>query len=497
MRRIIACMIAVLSAFTVFGHNQADSVKVYFCLNQSQFDPEYGGNAASMEALVSKVREAADADNLDHITVRGYASPDGPASFNERLAKKRCEAIAEYIIAQTGIAPEKVLTIPEGIAWSELRRLVESSSDVPSRSRILEILDSGHSGTGDRASANEQNKRLKSLEGGLPYSWMLDNIYPQLRHSLAVAIYLKSGDGSEDAGSHTGIGDSIQETVPDGTAGNNAAQDSRKHSETEGSQDSDLAASGLTDVQGTVPADMPASGNTGNAPAVAEIPAAVPDTTGAAAALQRTDTTDTTAEDDTAEGSPAQDAGTVMIPAESITPDYRLAVKTNLLYYAALMPNVELEYLINKNWSVSAQWNIAWYGNEAKCKAYEISEIDTELRYWIRPRAPWRGLFVGLHTGGGWYDLENGGPGYMGEVLVTGASLGYSWPVGKRLVVSTEFGIGYVHTRYREYTPIDGHFVYQRTKSLDYFGPVMLKVSIGCRFWDRNKSKWRKSDHEE
>ena len=83
--------------------------------------------------------------------------------------------------------------------------------------------------------------------------------------------------------------------------------------------------------------------------------------------------------------------------------------------------------------------------------------------------------------GGGWYDLENKGKGYKGEGGLVGVSYGYMFPVGKWFSFEASLGLGYVHTEYEEYLPVDGHYVYQQTTRRNYFGPVKLRFAL---VWD-------------
>ncbi len=153
------------------------------------------------------------------------------------------------------------------------------------------------------------------------------------------------------------------------------------------------------------------------------------------------------------------------------------SIKTNLLYDAALMPSLEVEYRINERWSVAVEGNMAWWHNDGKHKYYQLATILPEARYWFKPQGQRRGHYVGLFGGGGWYDLENGGRGYKGEGGMIGLSYGYQFPVGKYFSFEAGAGVGYAHTEYEEYLPIDGHYVYQETKRTSYFGPLKLKFS--------------------
>ena len=177
------------------------------------------------------------------------------------------------------------------------------------------------------------------------------------------------------------------------------------------------------------------------------------------------------------------------IAFDAYEPQYRLAVKTNFVTDAILMPNLEVEWLMTDRWSVAVEGNLAWWGKYAKERSYRICVISPEVRRWINPRAPWRGMYVGAFAGYGWYDLEKGTPGYRGEGAMGGLSFGYMWPISSRLSFEAAVGAGYMYTRYKEYRPMQGHHVYQRTKELNYFGPLKVKFSLAWRFWDANKRK--------
>lgn len=168
-------------------------------------------------------------------------------------------------------------------------------------------------------------------------------------------------------------------------------------------------------------------------------------------------------------------------------PLHRLAIKTNLLYYAALLPNIEVEWRIDNRWSVALEYDMAWWGRYAKNKSYRLAVLSPEVKRWIRPRAPWHGFYVGLFAGGGIYDFLNGEPGYYGEGVMGGISAGYMWPLSRNLSFEAAIGAGYMHTRYKKYKPLDGHHVYQLTKDLNYFGPLKLKFSLVWLLWDVNK----------
>lgn len=140
-----------------------------------------------------------------------------------------------------------------------------------------------------------------------------------------------------------------------------------------------------------------------------------------------------------------------------------------------------MEWLINDNWSVAFEADVAWW-KHSFTKIHRLAVFSPEVRYHIRPRSPWHGMYVGLFAGGGYYQLEHGGDGYYGEGGMGGVSFGYMWPISKYLSLEAGIGVGYMSTRYKVYENRDWHKVYMHTKSLNYFGPLKLKFSIAWRF---------------
>lgn len=178
------------------------------------------------------------------------------------------------------------------------------------------------------------------------------------------------------------------------------------------------------------------------------------------------------------------------LPA-SHTPWHRLAIKTNLLYDAILMPSLEVEYRFNDRWTANAEGDVAWWHNDPRHKYYQVMILSGEGRYWFKHynNRPWHGFYVGAFGGGGKYDLENGNRGYKGTGYMAGISAGFMFPVSRNISFEAGLGVGYLTTKYEEYLPFEGHYVYQQTSRTGYFGPLKLKFALVWRLWDINKNK--------
>lgn len=435
MRRFVAYIILVFTTIAAFGQVPVDSVKIYFRLGQRWYDTSVGNNRANMNAFIEAVRNL-DADEIERIEVRGYASPDGTNKANQQLSGYRCNVIARYIARHAGISHDIIYTVPEGIAWDELRRLVAATPDVPMRDEVLNVLDNTPVWIFDSAGKviGSRKRELMRVGGGEPYRWMFKNLFPQLRNAVVVTLFLKSDALKQNT-------ESISELPKD------------------------------SEISETLKTAEPAETvETVEAVEVTEVPEV----------------------SETAE-LVSDSVVTIELPKRQ-----RFALKTNMLYDAALMPNLEFEWLINNNWSVAVEGDVAWWSKAAKNKYYEIAIISAEGRYWIKPKAPWHGMYVGAFTGGGWYQLAKGGKiGYQGEGGMAGVSLGYMFPISKYLSLEAGAGVGFMRTRYKEFEPHDGHLVYMRTKNLNYFGPLKLKLSLVWRFNNINYTKKQKNSVNE
>lgn len=404
------------------GESPVDSAKVYFPLGHRQFYPDYNGNASAMGHFLHSVRQADSAGTVARVEVRAYASPDGSNAANERLTARRCRSITDYIVSETGIAPELIDSRAEGIAWHELRRMVAADSKVPYQAEVLELLDKTPLWEFDSAGTvtGGRKKALMDLRGGVPYRWLYEHIFPELRNAVAVSLYLKSEAVAAE-----------QPLAADTSAATAAATSPA----TDSADSADSAVIGDSGDSGAGEATV------GQEPSAAAVPA------------------------------PAKNDGV-----------HDFALKTNLIYDAVLCPNLALEWRINDKWSVAAEADVAWWKNGGRHRYYQIMYLGGEGRYWFRTRGPWHGMYAGVMAGGGKYDLEGGRHGYKGEAGVFGLTYGYMFPVSKRLSFDAEIGIGYMFTNYDEYVPYDGHYLYQRSARTGYFGPVKVQFSLVWRF---------------
>lgn len=194
---------------------------------------------------------------------------------------------------------------------------------------------------------------------------------------------------------------------------------------------------------------------------------------------------------------PAEPVETVV--QEPLKPFY-LAVKTNMLYDAALVPNVGLEVYLGNNISVVGNWMYSWWKSDDVSWYWRIYGGDLAVRYWFGKSAqekPLQGHHLGLYGQMITYDFEVGGRGILADrwSWSCGLEYGYSLPITYRLNIDFTLGAGYHWGEFEEYLPIDGHYVWQATKKRQYLGPTKFEVSLvwllGRGNYNSNKKKNR------
>lgn len=173
-----------------------------------------------------------------------------------------------------------------------------------------------------------------------------------------------------------------------------------------------------------------------------------------------------------------------------------LALKTNMLFDALSLLNVEVEVPIHKRFSIAGEWIFPWWLSNDKQNCIQVLSGNLEFRYWFKPlfrkqdkrllkHNPLTGYFIGLYSGGGLYDIEWNKQGYQGEFFIaSGISGGYCLPVSRNINIEFSLGLGFLRTKYRHYHASHcdihskWHLVKQNSGNYSWFGPTKAKISF-------------------
>ncbi|MCD7898827.1 MAG: DUF3575 domain-containing protein [Bacteroides sp.] len=171
---------------------------------------------------------------------------------------------------------------------------------------------------------------------------------------------------------------------------------------------------------------------------------------------------------------------------------FYIALKNNLLFDLALLPNVAVEIPFGKNyrWSAEVEGHWSWWDSGANdYHFHRIQMAGLELRRWFGNKTgnPLNGWYVGAYGYGGTYDLrlftnDDDDKGYLSNWSYSaGLSIGYAKPIGKRLNLEFGLGIGYFGGKYKKYDVSDckdNTFPWLSTHDRNYVGLTKAKVSL-------------------
>ncbi len=166
--------------------NEKLSLRIQFVVNRHDILPTYKGNASELlkaDALLRPLSSQRETYTITSAAIRGYASPEDTYEHNLRLSQRRADNFRSYIISRYDL--HSLSSFPSqgmGEDWEGLRAAVDSTSYMPYRAEVLAIIDFVDLFQG-------REKQLMDLRGGVPYKWMLENLYPPLRRMEMEVAY--------------------------------------------------------------------------------------------------------------------------------------------------------------------------------------------------------------------------------------------------------------------------------------------------------------------
>jgi len=467
--KIVVLMLTVFISCPIFSQGRSmtapswdksetknETIVFHFRNVSSKLDLDYMDNYRMVEILKRTLSDVSNSDLLDNIIITGTASPDGFSARNERLATERALEIKNFISRNYPVVSRnRILVRSMGEDWDGLRRMIEDDVYMPGRNEALRILNLSLSG-------DEMRRRLRALNSGRTYKYLLDNIFPQLRGGVACLIYFLP---ERESRTHLPKKETMYQPVEnDNWIDFPEIEDDylpvKRENKVQTPQ-SDANHQPAANMNNYSYSTNPYNYNT----------------------PQRRD--NRTVNYTTRYNSLYDE-------------DYRyektlFSLKTNLLFDAATAINVELEIPLDKSWSLAGEYVFPWWLNEEKQNAFQLITGSLELRRWFGNRdylAPLTGWFGGFSLGGGYYDFERQKKGYQGEFFVPRLSLGYAHEISRngRWRMEYAFGLGYLRSKYREYEARFGkldnewHLIYQRSGTFKYVGPVSAKISLAYTF---------------
>ena len=501
---------------------QKTELVLHFRFDRSMVDYGYRDNNRILAAMHKIFADSLCVSRIDSVCIQAFSSPEGDADYNRRLALRRAQAVKGYLVWKyPGLNQYRIRTSAQAESWDALRDVALNDTLLPCRDEILQIL---------KLNTGEKRKEalLKKLNTGIPYRHISQWILPELRNASICTVYMRplryAQQGSRlvaDAQGNNGkeyqkadgteITDDTEvvngvrvakgnDTNANGTEVINGVRVAKGNDTnangTEVINGVRVAKGNDTNANGTevINGVRVAKGNDTNANGtevingvrVAKGNDTNPDGT------ELTDNTAITGSTQVIGNAPTTGSANAIAPGKSRRHPL-FAVKTNLLFDAALMPNIELEVPIGKRWSLNGEYMFPWWLINDDRYCLQILMGGLEVRY--RPgkrsgRDVLTGHFIGLYAGGGKYDLQWDKNGYQGEFFIAaGVSYGYAHSIARNLRLEYNIGIGMLRTDYRHYHSRDNHrtLLWQENGEYTWLGPTKLKISLVWLITGKNK----------
>ena len=443
---ILLVVIFIISMGDCFAQSKTSddrTVQVFFRQSATTIDPAYRDNDTSLRRFVDVVNEHCSSTQCSIVELRITASvsPEGLNSVNERIVKARAESIIDWIKQHTTHPVEYTIDF-EGIDWTTFITLVEErpiSRYLPYRDEVLELLrNTPDSIAGKPLPYNYRYAKLSKLHNGEPSIWLKKYIFPDLRYATAELV-ISIDVATDDVA--TIEKECVEESVADDAAkGENEADGVNAY------------------VEESATAD----------------------------AIGKQESSDSSLADEslgTTSPTPGEEISTN--DDDSKSRSFCMALKTNMLYLLAAVPNLGAEVHMGGGWSLAANWQYAWWSSDAACWYHRIYGGDASLRKWFGKRATkqhFAGHHVGIYGQMLTYDFVFGkeSTGQLADKWSYGAGIeyGYSLPIGKALRFDFTLGVGYLTGTYKTYKLQDDCYVWQQTRKRNYFGPTKAEISL-------------------
>ena len=153
-----------------------------FVVNKSNILADFRENAAELQKITSTIDLVKNDKNVEitDIDIHGYASPDGSYANNKRLANERAAALRNYVCSLYKL-DSKLFTYqatPED--WAGFKKKIQASN-LTDKEAILEIANSS-------LAPDEKDLKIRKLHPA-SYRYIMEHIYPRLRHSDYTVTY--------------------------------------------------------------------------------------------------------------------------------------------------------------------------------------------------------------------------------------------------------------------------------------------------------------------
>ena len=153
---------------------------IIFPLNKTELHPELYNNQQELDKIRQSLETVQNTpgSELKSLTIKGYASPEGPYKNNQRLARGRTDSIGAFVSRHYQVDSAKVHTEYEPEDWEGLIKFIDEATaeQLPHRAQLLHIARRPDM-------KPDQKERIMRRTYPQDFSYLLEHCLPMLRHT--------------------------------------------------------------------------------------------------------------------------------------------------------------------------------------------------------------------------------------------------------------------------------------------------------------------------
>lgn len=204
MKRLVLLLcISLISSVAVFASEDSsrrspsdtavtENFAIYYRFDDTRFDQTYLSNSETAARIKNYM---INSPRIDSITIYAWASPEGAYHHNVWLSKERAKTARNFLLTHSPdsakLNSDKIKISPLAENWPGLEKLVFENYHRHDREKVLKILRADNIG-------DETRKwRLKQLDGGYTWRYLLRNYMPKLRTATWICVWAEVIDPLE------------------------------------------------------------------------------------------------------------------------------------------------------------------------------------------------------------------------------------------------------------------------------------------------------------
>ena len=157
---------------------------------------------------------------------------------------------------------------------------------------------------------------------------------------------------------------------------------------------------------------------------------------------------------------------------------YNFALRTNLLHWVALTPNVGVELrIINQRIGLLFNYDWADWTWKNDSRRHKINMTNPEIRYYMGDARNW---YIGVESHHAWFTIQyNDDLARLGHLNGGGLVGGYRWDISKCFGMDFNLGVGYtkIHAD-KSHKPTTSYLSHEHVNSKGYVVPNQATVAL-------------------